>query len=121
MEPSFHNYQLAILIKNDNNYDRGKVVAIKKNNLNNTIIKRIIAIPNDTVVIKDKKLYVNNELIDIYFSEIEYAGLLEKVVNLSNGEYIVIGDNINQSKDSRHKDIGIIYENEIIGVVLGNK
>ena len=41
----------------------------------------------------------------------------EEIV-LSKNEFLVLGDNINQSIDSRDKQIGIITSNNIIGVLF---
>ncbi|MGN0435517.1 MAG: S26 family signal peptidase, partial [Wujia sp.] len=46
---------------------------------------------------------------------IAYAGILEKEIILSSDEYFVMGDNIDESKDSRYSDIGLVREENVIG------
>lgn len=119
MYPSYHDLQLVVIKKYNNDYSYNDVVAIDSKGLNTVIVKRIVGCPGDTVIIEDKHLYVNNNRYnDITF---EYAGVLEKEIKLKEGEYIVIGDNISESKDSRYEEVGIIGKDSIIGVVLGSK
>ena len=44
--------------------------------------------------------------------------LLENEIILEEGQYIVIGDNIEESKDSRYPEVGIVMEKDILGRVL---
>ena len=82
-------------------------------------IKRIIAVPGDTVLIKNGVVYVNDEPfeeeIDDY--EIEDEELAAEEIVLDSGEYFVLGDNRNNSEDSRHANIGNIKSEYIIGKV----
>ena len=74
------------------------------------------------MVIKDGLLYVNNNINNVYNNVLfEYAGILENEITLKEDEYIVIGDNVVESKDSRYKEVGIINKKDIIGIVLGSK
>ncbi len=79
-------------------------------------IKRIIALPNDKVDIKDGKVFVNDEPIDdkYVFEEIDkYGDSLPLTV--PEGQYFVLGDNRNNSYDSRYLDVGTIKREDIIG------
>ncbi|MBQ8663417.1 MAG: signal peptidase I [Eubacterium sp.] len=79
-------------------------------------VKRVVAVPGDTVQIKSGELYVNGEL---FFEDanqnIEYAGLAEEIVTVGEDEYFVIGDNPNSSEDSRYANIGNIKKEYIEG------
>lgn len=98
-------------------------------------IKRVIGMPGDRVKWVDKKLYINDELIDETYLPSDYLSsfgfsedfdslhkykndLGEEVITnvIPEGYYFVMGDNrtINGSKDSRK--IGLIKEENVIGV-----
>lgn len=80
-------------------------------------VKRVIGVPGDTVQIKDGRIYVNGteftEKVDVAL--IEDAGLAADAVTLGDDEYFVLGDNRNNSEDSRYANIGNIKREYIIG------
>ncbi|MFQ9086181.1 MAG: signal peptidase I [Roseburia sp.] len=80
-------------------------------------VKRVIGVPGDTVQIKDGRIYVNGteftEKVDV--ASIEDAGLAADAVTLGDDEYFVLGDNRNNSEDSRYANIGNIKREYIIG------
>jgi len=80
-------------------------------------IKRVIGVPGDMVQIKDGIIYVNEEEYpDIIPTEpIIVSGLASEPILLEEEEYFVLGDNRNNSEDSRFANIGLILEDEIIG------
>lgn len=51
------------------------------------------------------------------FPGIENAGVAETKVALDSGEYFVLGDNRNNSEDSRYADMGNVKKRNIIGKV----
>ena len=80
-------------------------------------IKRIIGLPGETIFMKDGDIYINGEVVeDIVTVEpmINY-GLAGEEVLLEDNEYFVLGDNRNNSEDSRFASIGNITKDEIIG------
>lgn len=113
MEPAYHNMQIVVLNKFDKIYSHSDVIAFRCEGLSTNLVKRIVGCPGDTVWIQDHKLLVNG----IPYTEIEYAGLLETSVTLEAGQYIVLGDNIPYSKDSRHEEVGLVDLQTIIGAV----
>lgn len=119
MIPTYKNFQLVILDKRNNNYQSGDVVAFHCDGFDTILIKRIVASPKQTVVIKDKTLYVDGKPSSLYSEGLfDFAGLLETKQTLFDDEYIVIGDNISKSKDSRYKQVGKIKLDSIIGKIL---
>ena len=80
-------------------------------------IKRVIGLPGETICIKEGYVYVNNSKIDekIAVDTINNPGLAGEPIVLGDDEYFVLGDNRNQSEDSRFANISLIKENEIIG------
>lgn len=80
-------------------------------------VKRVIGIPGDTVQIKEGEVYVNGELFE---DEDEFAPILDaelaaEPVKLEEDEYFVLGDNRNNSEDSRYANIGNVKKEYIIG------
>ena len=82
-------------------------------------IKRVIAVPGDTLQIKNGEVYVNGELFaeDVDVAQMEDAGLAAEEITLGEDEYFVLGDNRNNSEDSRYANIGNIKKEYIIGKV----
>lgn len=80
-------------------------------------VKRVVAGPGDTVLIEDGTLYVNGELYEeeIDAASMEEAGLASEELTLASDEFFVLGDNRNNSEDSRYANIGNIKKEHIIG------
>ena len=119
MVPTYRSGQFVLIEKISDEYNRDDVVAFKSDELDAVLVKRIVGIPGDKVFIKDQKLYVNDELNSFYKdSFFGYSGILENVIILKEHEFIVIGDNIEESRDSRFDEIGIIIDTQIKGKLL---
>lgn len=80
-------------------------------------VKRVVAVPGDTVLIQNGDLYVNGEPFkeEIDVSSMEDAGLAAEEITLGDNEFFVLGDNRNNSEDSRYANIGNIKKEHIIG------
>lgn len=80
-------------------------------------VKRVIGVPGDTVQIKDGAVYVNGELFEeaVETASIINPELAAEEIALGEDEYFVLGDNRNNSEDSRYANIGNVKKEYIIG------
>ena len=77
-------------------------------------VKRIIGIPGDVVAIENGCLVVNGQPIDEpYIAERMWGQLPPTEVPAD--AYFVLGDNRNNSKDSRSADVGFVPQDLIVG------
>lgn len=83
-------------------------------------IKRIIGLPGETVQISDGKIYINGRILeeDFGYEEIKNPGLASSPITLGQDEYFVLGDNRNNSTDSREPSVGNVSRDLIIGRAL---
>lgn len=82
-------------------------------------VKRVIALPGETVQIKDGLILINGKtyIENREFPNITKPGIAEAGVRLGSEEYFVLGDNRNNSEDSRFADVGNISKGQIYGRV----
>ena len=81
-------------------------------------IKRIIGLPGETVYIDEEgTIYIDGEVLNENFGKevIQDPGRAYEPVKLGTDEYFVLGDNRNNSSDSRDPSVGLIKRDQIIG------
>ena len=80
-------------------------------------VRRVIAVPGDKVQIIDGAIYVNGTRYTekVSVASMQDPGIAKEEIILGDGEYFVLGDNRNNSEDSRHANIGNVKKEYIIG------
>lgn len=122
MEPALYNGQEILInrfIYKLSSPKRGDVVVFWPNGNQKThyYVKRVVALPGETIQIKDGRVYIDGRMLkeDESYSKIMDAGIAENEIILGVDEYFVLGDNRNSSEDSRSGNIGPVKRNNIIG------
>ena len=122
MEPALYNGQQVLInryayLLSSPKVDDVVVFLPNGNENSHYYIKRIVAVPGDTVQITGGRLYVNGVFVEDEFDKMADAGIAENPLVLGTDEYFVLGDNRNNSEDSRSANIGPVKDVDIIGEV----
>lgn len=124
MNPEIENGDIVLvntLIYNAKNPSRGDVIVFKPqgDETMHSYMKRVIGLPGETVEIKDGEILINGEKIeeDYKTTKIDDPGIVEEPITLGGDEFFVLGDDRQNSEDSRMADIGNVKRTEIEGKV----
>lgn len=123
MFPNYHDAEFVLSDKVTYRFSkpqRGDVIIFRSpQNKEQDYIKRVIALPNETIRIENGSVFINNQKLNEKYLPLEYftsAGtfLLEaQEFTVPINEFFVLGDNRSHSSDSR--EFGPIKKEEIIG------
>lgn len=122
MEPMIHDGDSLIVDKISyrfNDPERFDIIVFPFEYQNDTYyIKRIIGLPGEYVRIDEEgNIYINGEVLEENYGAavIEDPGMAYNEIHLSETQYFVLGDNRNNSSDSRNPAVGLIERDRIIG------
>lgn len=122
MNPTYSDKDMVLIRKFniENQIKHNDIIVIRHEAAKQTIVKRVIGVPGDTIQIIDGNVFVNQQPYDEVrnFTPIKDAGLASEPITLADSEYFVLGDNRNASIDSRFDSIGVIPASSIIGIVI---
>ena len=119
MHPSFHDKDAVFTMKSPVKPNRFDVVIVSNDNTkqisgkNSYWIKRVIALPDETVSYSNNKLYINGKAVKQSFKT-ETPTSDFGPVKLADDEYWLMGDNRNNSCDSRY--VGAFTRSDIKSV-----
>lgn len=98
---------------------RFDIIVFKQNGREHSFynIKRIIGLPGEKIFIKEGIVFINGEPIKekITVDIMATAGVVEEEITLDENEFFVLGDNRNNSEDSRFASLGNVIKEDIIG------
>lgn len=100
--------------------ERGDIIVIKKKVKDGDyIIKRVIGQGGDKIEIKNNKVYLNDEILDEPYINEPMNKNEDIRITVPKGYLFVMGDNRNNSLDSRSNEIGLInVDKEVVGKAI---
>ena len=100
---------------------RGDLIVFRTNASDDAAlhIRRVIGLPGETIQISGGRILIDGEAYKEGkdFPMISNPGLASSSITLESGEYFVLGDNRNNSEDSRYADIGMVKKRYIAGKI----
>ena len=111
MNPTLYDGDIMILNRIGyklNGLKRFDIVVVKKEK--EYLIKRVVGFPGEEIEYKNNKLYVNGKLIKDKYGKKSTKDFKTKI---PKGKYFVMGDNRDNSLDSRY--LGAFKKKEILG------
>ncbi|MBI2436208.1 MAG: signal peptidase I [Candidatus Magasanikbacteria bacterium] len=120
MEPNFSDGDYLIIKKSKLNIAHGDVVIFNyinpENQKTSKFIKRVIGLPGEHIVINNEEIFIDDILLteekaDYYYYGLSTSGTIDII--LASDEYFMLGDNRDESFDSR--TFGPVKKSQIIG------
>lgn len=128
MEPNFYDKEYLIVDEITYRFDqpqRGDIIVFRyPKDPQEFFIKRVIGLPGESIQLKNGQVIIYNKehsdgfaLAENYLaSSVQTNGLTEDKIDLGDNQFYVLGDNRNESKDSRY--FGPVDKSFIIGRVM---
>lgn len=123
MEPTLHNGDRLLVSSYSQNYKRGDIVIVHREHAD-PLVKRVIAVPGDTLSIDytTGTVTVNGKVLqEEYIAEPTYRsfeGGPAFPLEIPDGYLFVMGDNRNNSMDSRDPEVNLVNKNNVLGKMM---
>ncbi len=111
MEPAFHEGNVLIL-KKWGHPNKGEIVTAYIQELDRTVVKRVLAVEGDQIMVHEDQIYLNG----LKAAETASKEQKEQEFFLLPGQYFLIGDHQSVSLDSR--TFGCVGREDICGIVI---
>lgn len=102
--------------------ERGDIIVFLPDNEERNYIKRIIALPGETIDIREGNVYIDDVMLEETYIDQDTHKILrnskEFPYTLGEDEYFAMGDNRRNSLDSRSADVGVLTVEKIRGKAM---
>ncbi|MBQ2774636.1 MAG: signal peptidase I [Clostridia bacterium] len=120
MLPTLRDGERLAALSINSEFKRGDIVVVLRHGAEHSlIVKRVIAVGGDSVDIdfSTGDVFVNGEMLDEpYINDKTYLSFdVTFPLEVPEGSVFVLGDNRNNSLDSRSSEIGLVDERNILG------
>jgi signal peptidase I len=126
MEPTLYENNYIFLSKQQYTFadiKHGQIVVFRsnietENGVDKLLIKRVIALPGDTLSILDGSVFLNGKMIKEPYTKEPYTSGYVEEFTVPDGRVFVMGDNRQQSLDSRNDSVGLVSTDKIVGMAV---
>ena len=94
------------------------IIFIDPEDENRYLVKRVIGLPGDLIEIKDGQVYANGQKLNSSFCKGKTKAFNQIMFCVPEETYFMLGDNRENSKDSRYWSEPYVYRNQVIAKVI---
>lgn len=119
MSPAYHSGQLTVIDRGAQDYAPGDVVLFYCKGLDRNLVKRVAAVPGDSIYADGGQLYINAVPTAPLPEHARRAEVISDAASsIPDGFYFLLGDNLSRSVDSRYQEVGLIPREAILGRLI---